>query len=144
MKEMNRREFLALSGASVALLALAACGSTPSTPAAPAGSKEAELVAAINKVWKEKHDAGAVVHEQLTLNQDAVGAIRCYGRVFEEANETPHTLKDIDLLLKQLPKCRAIVTTGQKATDTLRQQIHVSPPSHPDSSAPCPVLSISS
>ena len=75
MKEMNRREFLALSGASVALLALAACGSTPSTPAAPAGSKEAELVAAINKVWKEKHDAGAVVHEQLTLNQDAVGAI---------------------------------------------------------------------
>lgn len=32
MKEMNRREFLALSGASVALLALAACGSTPSTP----------------------------------------------------------------------------------------------------------------
>lgn len=35
---------------------------------------------------------------------------------------------DIDLLLKQLPKCRAIVTTGQKATDTLRQQIHVSEP----------------
>lgn len=96
MKEMNRREFLALSGASVALLALAACGSTPSTPAVPAGSKEAELVAAINKVWKEKHDAGAVVHEQLTLNQDAVGAIRCYGRVFEEANETPHTLNDSD------------------------------------------------
>ena len=96
MKEMNRREFLALSGASVALLALAACGSTPSTPAAPAGSKEAELVAAINKVWKEKHDAGAVVHEQLTLNQDAVGAIRCYGRVFEEVNETPHKLTSSD------------------------------------------------
>ena len=96
MKKMNRREFLALSGASVALLALAACGSTPSTPAVPAGSKEAELVAAINKVWKEKHDAGGVVHEQLTLNQDAVGAIRCYGRVFEEANETPHTLNDSD------------------------------------------------
>lgn len=83
MKELNRREFLAFSGASVALLALAACGSTPSTPAVPAGSKEAELVAAINKVWKEKHDAGAVVHEQLTLNQDAVGAIRCYGRVLK-------------------------------------------------------------
>ena len=96
MKEMNRREFLALSGASVALLALAACGSTPSTPAVPAGSKEAELVAAINKVWKEKHDAGAVVHEQLTLNQDAVGAIRCYGRVFEEVNETPHKLTSSD------------------------------------------------
>ena len=35
MKEMNRREFLTLTGASVALLALAACGSTPPTPAVP-------------------------------------------------------------------------------------------------------------
>lgn len=95
MKEMNRREFLTLTGASVALLALAACGSTPSTPVAPTG-KETELLAAINKVWKEKYAAKEVAHEQLTLNQDAVGAIRCYGRVFEEANETPHTLKDPD------------------------------------------------
>ena len=93
MKEMNRREFLTLTGASVALLALAACA--PSTPVVPTG-KEAELLAAINKVWKEKFDAGLVDHEQLTLNQDAVGAIRAYGRVFEEANETPHTLKDPD------------------------------------------------
>ena len=96
MKKMNRREFLTLSGASVALLALAACGSTSSTPVAPAGSKEAELLAAINKVWNEKFNAGKVDHEQLTLNQDAVGAIRAYGRVFEEANETPHTLNDSD------------------------------------------------
>ena len=51
MKEMNRREFLTLTGASVALLALAACGA-PSTPVAPTG-KEAELVAAINKVSKQ-------------------------------------------------------------------------------------------
>ena len=94
MKEMNRREFLTLSGAAVVALSLAGCGE-PSAPAAPTG-KEAELVAAINKVWKEKFDAGLVDHEQLTLNQDAVGAIRAYGRVFEEANETPHTLNDSD------------------------------------------------
>lgn len=30
---------------------------------------------------------------------------------------------DIGLLLKQLPLCRAVVTTGQKATDILRQQM---------------------
>lgn len=36
---------------------------------------------------------------------------------------------DIRLLLKQLPHCRAIVTTGQKATDTIRQQIEVTEPS---------------
>ena len=99
MKELNRRAFLTLTGAAVAMMALAACGDepyAPPAPPAPTTSKEAELVAAINKVWKEKYDAKAVVHEQLTLNQDAVGAIRCYGRVFEEANETPHTLKDPD------------------------------------------------
>ena len=98
MKEMNRREFLTLSGAAVVALSLAGCGGTyapPAPPAAPTG-KEAELLAAINKVWKEKYDAKAVVHEQLTLNQDAVDAIRCYGRVFEEVNETPHKLTSSD------------------------------------------------
>ena len=48
MKELNRREFLTLTGASVAMLALAACGSTPSTPAVPTG-KEAKVLEAINK-----------------------------------------------------------------------------------------------
>ena len=54
MKEMNRRAFLALSGASVALLALAACGGAPSAPAAPAGGKEAKVLEAINLYRKEK------------------------------------------------------------------------------------------
>lgn len=49
MKKMNRREFLTLSGASVALLALAACGSTPSTPVVPTTGKEAKVLEAINK-----------------------------------------------------------------------------------------------
>ena len=95
MKKMNRREFLTLTGAAVVALSLAGCGGPSTPPAAPTG-KEAELLAAINKVWKEKYDAKAVVHEQLTLNQDAVDAIRCYGRVFEEVNETPHKLTSSD------------------------------------------------
>lgn len=95
MKELNRREFLTLSGAAVVALSLAGCGG-PSTPPAPTTSKETELLTAINKVWKEKFVAGQVDHEQLTLNQDAVGAIRCYGRVFEEVNETPHKLTSSD------------------------------------------------
>jgi len=99
MKEMNRREFLTLSGAAVVALSLAGCGGGPSVPPAPPAAptgKEAELLAAINKVWKENFDANLVDHEQLTLNQDAVGAIRCYGRVFEEVNETPHKLTSSD------------------------------------------------
>lgn len=35
---------------------------------------------------------------------------------------------DIGLLLKQLPVCKAIVTTGQKATDTIREQVEVNEP----------------
>ena len=77
MKELNRRAFLTLTGAALAMMALAACGAddAPAAPPAPAAptSKEAELVAAINKVWKKKFDAGQVTHEQLTLNQDAQG-----------------------------------------------------------------------
>ena len=76
MKEMNRREFLTLTGAAVVALSLAGCGapSAPPAPAAPTG-KEAKVLEAINKVWKEKYDTKAVVHEQLTLNQDAVGSL---------------------------------------------------------------------
>ena len=36
---------------------------------------------------------------------------------------------DIRFLLKQLPQCQAIVTTGQKATDIIRSQIKVNEPS---------------
>ena len=99
MKKMNRREFLALTGAAVVALSLAGCDDAPPAPPAPPApttSKETELLTAINKVWKEKYDTKAVAHEQLTLNQDAVGAIRGCGRVFEKANETPHKLKTGD------------------------------------------------
>ena len=62
MKEMNRREFLTLTGASVALLALAACGGAPSTPVVPTG-KEAKVLEAINK-----YRAAAGVNEPLVLD----------------------------------------------------------------------------
>ena len=62
MKELNRREFLTLSGASVALLALAACGSTPPAPAVPTTGEEAKVLEAINK-----YRAAAGVKEPLIL-----------------------------------------------------------------------------
>ena len=98
MKKMNRREFLTLSGAAVVALSLAGCGGGSSAPAAPT-SKEAELVAAINKVWKKKYEANEVAHEQLTLNQDAVDVISAYGHIFEKANETPHILTKDDVTM---------------------------------------------
>ena len=109
MKELNRRAFLTLTGAALAMMALTACGAddvppAPPAPAAPTTSKETDLLTAINKVWKEKFVAHEVTHEQLTLNQDAVRAIRCYGRVFEKANETPHQLTtgDAGIVLQEI------------------------------------------
>ena len=97
MKELNRREFLTLSGAAVVALSLAGCGGgAPSAPAAPTG-KEADLVAAINKVWKEKFGESKVDHEQLILNQEAQGALKIQGGIFENAQETVHTLTTEDI-----------------------------------------------
>ena len=57
MKEMNRREFLTLSGAAVVALSLAGCGgpsAPPAPPSPPASeSKEMALFRAINEVWYE-------------------------------------------------------------------------------------------
>ena len=99
MKEMNRREILTLTGAAVVALSLAGCGgpsAPPAPPAAPTG-KEAELLAAINRVWNEKFNAGKVDHEQLTLNQEAQGAIKIQGGIFENAQESVHTLTTEDM-----------------------------------------------
>ena len=96
MKKMNRREFLTLTGAAVVALSLAGCGEPSAPPAVPTG-KEAELLAAINKVWKEKFDANLVDHEQLTLNQEAQGAIKIQGGIFENAQESVHTLTTEDM-----------------------------------------------
>ena len=96
MKEMNRREFLTLTGAAVVALSLAGCGGPSAPPAAPTG-KEAELAAAINRVWKKKYEEKAVVHEQLTLNQEAQEAIKIQGGIFEDAKESVHTLTTEDI-----------------------------------------------
>ena len=53
MKELNRRAFLTLTGAALAMMALTACGAddapaVPPAPAAPTG-KEAKVLEAINK-----------------------------------------------------------------------------------------------
>ena len=54
MKEMNRREFLTLSGAAVVALSLAGCGGPSAPPAPPTSeSKEMTLFRAINEVWYE-------------------------------------------------------------------------------------------
>jgi hypothetical protein len=70
MKKMNRRKFLALSGASVALLALAACGGAPSTPVVPTTGEEAKVLEAI-----KKYRAAAGVEKPLALDNGLKPAV---------------------------------------------------------------------
>ena len=70
MKELNRREFLTLSGASVAMLALAACGGAPSTPAVPTTGEEAKVLEAI-----KKYRTAAGVEKPLALDNGLKPAV---------------------------------------------------------------------
>ena len=70
MKKMTRREFLTLTGASVALLALAACGGAPSTPAVPTTGEEAKVLEAI-----KKYRAAAGVEKPLALDNGLKPAV---------------------------------------------------------------------
>ena len=63
MKELNRREFLTLSGAAIVALSLAGCGGGSSAPAAPTTGEEAKVLEAI-----KKYRATAGVKEQITLD----------------------------------------------------------------------------
>ena len=72
MKELNRREFLTLTGAAVVALSLAGCGG-PSVPPAPptSESKEMALFKAINEVWYEVNSE-VITHPDLKICKSVV------------------------------------------------------------------------
>ena len=70
MKEMNRREFLTLTGAAVVALSLAGCGGGPSTPAVPTTGEEAKVLEAI-----KKYRAAAGVEKPLALDNGLKPAV---------------------------------------------------------------------
>lgn len=65
MKELNRRAFLTLTGAALAMMALTACGADdgPAAPAAPSTTDEAKVLTALNL-----YRAKAGVSSPLTLD----------------------------------------------------------------------------
>ena len=54
MKEMNRREFLTLTGAAVVALSLAGCGGAPSAPTPPDDIRVQQALDALNKFRRDK------------------------------------------------------------------------------------------
>lgn len=73
MKELNRREFLTLTGAAVVALSLAGCGgpsAPPAPPAAPTTGEEAKVLEAI-----KKYRAAAGVEKPLALDNGLKDAV---------------------------------------------------------------------
>ena len=92
MKEMNRREFLTLTGAAVVALSLAGCGapSAPSAPAAPTGKE------AINLFRKEK--GWGTLNQDDGLNALAEKAVDCALGKIEFDELTAEMVKNSTLL----------------------------------------------
>ena len=91
MKEMNRREFLTLTGAAVVALSLAGCGGGSSAPPAPPASesKELALFKAINEVWyevnKEKiHKPKLDICKSVVYCQEAADLAKFTAKPFED------------------------------------------------------------
>ena len=63
----------------------------------------------------------------VALYDTATAVKRLQGNASDAALEVVEPT-DVPELLKQIPSCRTIVTTGQKATDTLRLLFHVNEP----------------
>ena len=97
MKEMNRREFLTLTGAAVVALSLAGCGapSAPPAPAAPTG-KEATVLEAINFFRKEK--GWGTLNQDDGLNALAEKAVDCALGKIEFDELTAEMVKNSTLL----------------------------------------------
>ena len=108
MKEMNRREFLTLSGAAVVALSLAGCGGGPSAPPAPAAptQKELDLLKALNQMLKEYWtDQGAPEkYKALAYSQDASDFARHFVSPCVQADEAKvkMTPEQIDAFEKEM------------------------------------------
>ena len=95
MKEMNRREFLTLSGAAVVALSLAGCGgpSAPPAPAAPT-QKELDLLKALNRMFEDYWNVQGHPEKIRTLSysQDASDFARHFVSPCVKADKTKVTM----------------------------------------------------
>ena len=110
MKEMNRREFLTLSGAAVVALSLAGCGGGPSAPPAPAAptQKELDLLKALNLMledyWNDQGHPEKI--RTLSYSQDASDFARHFVSPCVKADlaKVKMTPEQIDAFEKEMQK----------------------------------------
>lgn len=68
-----------------------------------------------------------LIRKGIALSDTAREVIRQKGNASDKFLEIIRTI-DLQAVLEQLPECRALVTTGQKATDTLLSLLNTSQP----------------
>lgn len=110
MKELNRREFLTLTGAAVVALSLAGCGG-PSVPPAPTG-KEAKVLEAI-----KKYRAAAGVTEQITLDDGLKPAVELVAEVAKGDKKYKDVIGDLSEIMKLYPDLSAPIGVRMENDD---------------------------
>ena len=115
MKEMNRREFLTLSGAAIVALSLAGCGGgsyAPPAPAVPTTGEEANVLEAINKFR-----AAAGVTEQITLEDDLKPAVEIVAEVAKGDRKYEDVIGDLSEIMKRYPDLSAPIGVRMENDD---------------------------
>ena len=123
MKEMNRREFLTLTGAAVVALSLAGCGAPSAPPAAPTG-KEAKVLEAINLFRKEK--GWGTLNQDDGLNALAEKAVDCALGKIEFDELTAEMVKNSTLLNGPYQKFGQPIGVVEKGKPTMHYDEDVS------------------
>ena len=78
-------------------------------------------------MFQERNDCGVPARQRHRLYDTASAIRRLQDNAADKFLEVV-TPTDLPRLLGQIPRCTAIVTTGQKATDTLCDTFHISQP----------------
>ena len=107
MKKMNRRAFLTLTGAALAMMALTACGAddvppAPPAPPAPTTSEETKVLEAI-----KKYRAAAGVTEQITLEDDLKPAVKLVAEVAKGDKKYEDVIGELGEITKLYPDLSA-------------------------------------
>lgn len=97
MKELNRREFLTLTGAAVVALSLAGCGgpsAPPAPPAVPTTGEEAKVLEAI-----KKYRAAAGVEKPLALDNGLKDAVEIVAEVAKGERKYEESIEDLGKIM---------------------------------------------
>ena len=117
MKEMNRRAFLTLTGAALAMMALTACGAddippAPPAPPAPTTSEETKVLEAI-----KKYRAAAGVTEQITLDDGLKPAVELVAEVAKGDKKYEDVIGDLGEVMKRYPDLSAPIGVRMENDD---------------------------